>query len=376
MRKATAAAAVAVARLPASARFSAAMAAGVEEAKPWRLSASLVVLAPAGSVPSGAAALPPKGGDHASRRSGRDFDYRVCCVRRAAKSSFMPDTMVFPGGAVESADVDTARELFGVRGDNSLDAAVRCAAIREAFEESGVAVFKPTVLEKDAEALAQSRTGICNDASRLPALCRALGVLPDIDSLNYWCSFITPDMEHVKVRRGGFDTRFYVYCATGTEDVRQASADNSETVQLLWLTPDEALAAVFEGTLTMVPPQFYILTELAENCRSMESVADHASSAARALQRDHPIKPYLVPLTEEERSAFLRRQGEEDGNVFSLCFPGDEAHPVFPGPASARHRMLMVGQFGRRMKMELERRGEVSLPITPAMRDWYTLAKL
>ena len=37
----------------------------------------------------------------------------------------------------------------------------------------------------------------------------------------------------------------------------------------------------------------------------------------------------------------------------ALCYPGDEQHPVFPGPAAARHRMVMAGKFGSKMRYGL-----------------------
>lgn len=40
-----------------------------------------------------------------------------------------------------------------------------------------------------------------------------LQVEPAVDELLYWCSFITPDPEHDRLKKGGFDARFYVWCA-------------------------------------------------------------------------------------------------------------------------------------------------------------------
>lgn len=286
----------------------------------------------------------------------------------------MPDAMVFPGGAVDVADVQSGAELLGA-GDG---ATLRCAAVRETFEESGVNVFSAKFGFSESEH-SQWRGRLRKDASELRALCQEQGVKPAASVLHPWCRFITPDMEHNRLKRGGFDTHFFAFCADA-EDVQFAKADQQETVQLLWLTPDEALQAVFEGSITMVPPQWFILKELAEFCPTLVSVGQYSSSASRALQRDYPIKPYLVEMSVVEQEAFLTKQGIDPKmnkeNVFSLCYPGDESHPVYPGRNGARHRMLMVGTFGGRMKYHLERNGLMELPLQEVAKDWYTLAKL
>lgn len=335
--------------------------------KPWRLSASVVVLAPFHCVPDGP--LTDK------RVLDSQFDYRVCCVQRAAKASFMPETTVFPGGAVDANDVRSSRALLGTE---EPEAVIRCAAIREVFEESGVMLFKPTPTCGVTE-LASWRSHVHNDSSHFSHLCTSLGVAPDVGSLHYWCSFITPDVEHARMKKGGFDTRFFVCCASA-ESVRGAAADEEETVHLAWLTPGEALAAVHEGKITMVPPQWYILKELADSCPSLASISSYAGNATRALQRDYPIKPYPVALSPSEKSSRLRRCGKDDSakeRVFSLCYPGDEFHPVFPGPAGARHRMVMVGNMGGRLHYELERGGlSLSQPLKESAPGWHRLGEL
>ena len=80
------------------------------------------------------------------------------------------------------------------------------------------------------------------------------------------------------------------------------------------------------------PPQWYILQTLA-GCRSLAGLPAHVSSEHNRLQRDYPIQPYTAELEPADRAA---------GFEAALCFPGDDAHPVFPGPAGARHRMVMA----------------------------------
>mmetsp|Transcript_107691 Transcript_107691/g.291931 ORF Transcript_107691/g.291931 Transcript_107691/m.291931 type:complete len:131 (+) Transcript_107691:2-394(+) len=130
----------------------------------------------------------------------------------------------------------------------------------------------------------------------------------------------------------------------------------------------------------MVPPQWFILSELAECCPRMAGVAAYAASPERSLQRDHPIKPYPVALGEEERERLLKQGGtvptDSKQAAFALAMPGDEMHPVYPGGSGRRHRITVVGQLGRLASFELQRDGPFELPLREATQGWYTLAKL
>merc|ERR1739848_941872 len=134
--------------------------------------------------------------------------------------------MVFPGGAVDSEDRVNAIELTG---SQDLGAVLRCAAVREVFEESGVGIFEPA-LAFTPEDCASWRGRVRSDAGQLRALCGSCGVRPAVHSLHFWCSFITPDMEHMRLKKGGFDARFLVWCANERSALKGAVADLEETV--------------------------------------------------------------------------------------------------------------------------------------------------
>ena len=69
----------------------------------------------------------------------------------------------------------------------------------------------------------------------------------------------------------------------------------------------------------MAPPQWLIITELAEWCPTLASVQAHASSDAHALVRDFVIKPYPM------------RADPVDGcaEKMALTMPGDEQQVTF-----------------------------------------------
>jgi len=328
--------------------------------KPWRLSASVVVAAPESSVPKN---------DLSAGLVGHD--YKICLVRRAARSSFMPDVMVFPGGAVEAKDARNAGQLFGAE---DLEATLRCAAVREVFEESGIGIFEPVDRVHNA---VNWRQAVTADASKLPELCRAEGLKPAIRALKPWCSFVTPDFEHQRMKKGGFYTHFFVWVAPPGEQMSKALADGQETTSLVWLAPDEALAAQATGKIALAPPQWYIFKELAENCPRISGISSYAESSLRALQRDYPIKPFPGPIADNEAEAFRSRTAAKDANVLSLAYPGDETHNVFPGPAGARHRVLVAGSItSGTSQYELQKSENIPLPLQESSPGWHRLAKL
>ncbi|HTD32236.1 MAG TPA: hypothetical protein VK665_01145, partial [Candidatus Elarobacter sp.] len=70
---------------------------------------------------------------------GRDASegLEVFMVRRSARSVFLPDRYVFPGGRVDDSDRDeAARRLRGSAGE--VDPAYAMTAARETFEEVGL----------------------------------------------------------------------------------------------------------------------------------------------------------------------------------------------------------------------------------------------
>lgn len=125
----------------------------------WRESSSLLLIAKTNFVP-------PVSG------TATDFNYKLLSIKRSTKSKFMPDTHVFPGGNISSADKSTdwlqLYEKFGFQRDafarldykvnrppilqdyDSENAkeqlpqflSLRIGAIRETFEECGILICR------------------------------------------------------------------------------------------------------------------------------------------------------------------------------------------------------------------------------------------
>lgn len=171
----------------------------------------------------------------------------VLMIRRHAKSSFVPNAWVFPGGAV---DADDERE--------STLATMRVAAARELFEESGIWQGAPLPnLEVARRALLAGETTF--------AALAAVGPV-DFERLVWTSRWITP--AGVPKR---FDTWFFL--ARADEDA-EATVDDNEAVDVVWIRPADAI-----GRLEIVFPTqknleaiagFTSIDELLESRRGAE----------------------------------------------------------------------------------------------------------
>ena len=166
-----------------------------------------------------------------------DGGFRVLMGRRHSGHKFMPGKFVFPGGAVESADEkmaiagpldeQVAEKLLVHTRRRSQDyaRALALAAIRETFEETGLALGVT-----DCGAPPEPPDGVWSRFADT-------GVFPTLEGLDLLARAITPPG---RPRR--FDARFFVgdaqWIAHRGEGVIHAEA---ELTELVWVPLDEAL---------------------------------------------------------------------------------------------------------------------------------------
>jgi len=167
------------------------------------------------------------------RRPERDNDFRS-------------GACVFPGGVLDAADARCRRWCFGLDDatasrrlgldDGGLDYFI--AALRECFEEVGLlcvcaADGSAVELDAHAEALRDWRARLHRGQAQLADLCEQFDWRLDLRDIAYFSHWLTP-----VTRPKRFDTRFFVRLAPPAQ---QATPDLGEALELLWLTPDEAL---------------------------------------------------------------------------------------------------------------------------------------
>jgi 8-oxo-dGTP pyrophosphatase MutT (NUDIX family) len=186
--------------------------------------------------------------------------WRVLMGRRHGSMAFMANKTVFPGGRVDPCDyrlatggnyrADVAATLTRASRDTSHARALGLAAIREAFEETGILVGEASH-ERPRTRSAWSRF-------------IAHGVSPSLAPLEFIARAITPPN---RPRR--FDARFFM--ATASAIAKQLDATHSnELLTPCWLTFAEARA------LDLPSITRYVLGEA-------EARLQHGADAARPV---------------------------------------------------------------------------------------------
>jgi len=199
----------------------------------------------------------------------------VFMVVRHHQIDFASGALVFPGGKLAPGDTAGAvRSLCD--GEAELDDArlgLAVAAIREAFEESGILFAR----EASGEVISGRRlTSLAADRPRLDTGALTIGDFLTREGLRLACDMLQPYAHWITpaMMPKRFDTHFYL--AAAPKD-HAAMHDGSEGVESIWITPRAALEDAQKGTRTIIFPTRMNLEMLARST----SVAD-AMAAAHA----------------------------------------------------------------------------------------------
>ncbi|XP_064549136.1 acyl-coenzyme A diphosphatase NUDT19 [Drosophila montana] len=262
------------------------------------------------------------------------YDYNALLFTRHSKSSFMPDSSVFPGGVCEAVDSSPAwlkhfqrydinaaklQQLCPAaappnNADETLNSAVslRLTALRETFEEMGILLCRDRKTLTSTDGYAQFNEQfdrkhwqhvVHNDASKFLTLCEELDVLPDLWALHEWSAWRTPST--FKKR---FETAFFL-AALKTQP--QVMTEPNEVKDYAWRDPLDYLQAALQKKLWLPPPQYYELSRCL-NFQTLEELRQFAQKrASMGYVLTHPV---MYKCT--------------DGLVHLL--PGDDMYPENP----------------------------------------------
>ncbi len=172
----------------------------------------------------------------------------VLLMRRPERgdNDFRSGMCVFPGGVLDRNDADAHAHCLGLddriaSARLGLDAGgldYFIAAVRESFEEVGLlfaceADGRPIDVQAHETPLREWRGALHRGEATVAQMCRAQGWWLDLREMAYFAHWLTP-----VTRPKRFDTRFFVRVAPPAQ---HAQPDMGEALELLWLTPDEAL---------------------------------------------------------------------------------------------------------------------------------------
>lgn len=194
----------------------------------------------------------------------RDDPLEVLMLRRHEKSSFVPNAWVFPGGIAETLDAELS--------DGTPLGTMRVTGARETFEETGVWLGAPL---EDAE---HKRRRLLAGSLSFRQLLGEAKI--DFEKLVWTSRWITP----VGIPKR-FDTYFFL---TRVERDVVATAEQNEAVDVVWISPADALSRHREGRMQMVFPTLRNL-EAIEGWRTADSLIESRRGAEIT-----PIQPVLV----------------------------------------------------------------------------------
>ena len=222
-------------------------------------------------------------------------------VVRHHQIDFASGALVFPGGKVDAGDYDVRNYCDGADSANNNAVAMMVGAIREAFEECGILLAREKgssalvsgkrlgILERYRDPLNRSEVSLIEflEKEQLRLAC---------DTLQHFAHWITPEMLTKR-----FDTHFYLAVAPSDH---LAIHDGHESVDSVWITPDNALKGNADGTYTIIFPTRVNLEMLGES----PNVAD----ALRAATDRNIVS--ILPWSEKR----------DDGTY--ICIPQDAGY--------------------------------------------------
>ncbi len=225
--------------------------------------------------------------------------FEIFMLRRTAGASFAGGMYVFPGGRVDGDDhlhkYDAVREGPAPVQAPQLEAlgnewrGFYICGVRETFEEAGL------LLAYDAQGALLSfpdqashdrfdayRGPLHDGTLSLRTICEQEGLKLALDRIHFYNRFVTP-----LGRPRRFDTRFFIAEAPAGQVGRH---DDQETVDSVWISPDEALARNTAKEFNLMNVTRFQLEALAQH----RSAQDVLSAAARNTH--FPVSRPQVPV--------------------------------------------------------------------------------
>ena len=213
-----------------------------------------------------------------------DVGLEVFMVKRHHQIDFVAGALVFPGGRVDKGDSEAALRDHVDGGDEWTDGmrALGAAAIREAFEESGILLARDVatgelVSAERLERLEGFRKALEKREVGLVEMLKSEGLRLAYDRLVHFAHWITP--ANMPKR---FDTHFFLAESPLGHEGRH---DGRESVDSIWITPERAIND--RKKWNVIFPTKLNLMKLGES-----KTVDDALARARATKA-LPVTPWI-----------------------------------------------------------------------------------
>lgn len=246
-------------------------------------------------------------------RDGSD-GMEVFMVVRHHQIDFASGALVFPGGSLDPDDHAAALkpELFA--NPNTLDAAAlafRIGALRETFEECGILLARPKgsmalISAADAKRVEDKhRAALCESKIAFSEILSTEGLVLALDLLVPFAHWITPVAMSKR-----FDTLFFM--ARAPED-QLGAHDGHESVDSVWVTPQQALADTATGRFKLVFATERNLIKLGES-RTVDTALDAARKGKMIT-----VTPEIIPGEGKRRQLRIPLEAGYGGDVFDIA---------------------------------------------------------
>jgi len=228
----------------------------------------------------------------------------VFMVVRHHQIDFASGALVFPGGKVDPADFDpTLGDYLDGSADDPEMKAIQVASIREAFEECGVLLARDTGSEglisgDRLAALASYRDRLHKRDLTILEFLQVENLHLACDQLVHYAHWVTPIMMPKR-----FDTHFFLASAPSDH---LAIHDGHESVDSVWITPNQAIADAETGKRTVIFPTLRNIEKLGNY--------DSVATAIAATEGTTPVR--VLPWIEQR----------DDGNY--ICIPAEAGYEI------------------------------------------------
>ncbi|PFH54250.1 hypothetical protein AMATHDRAFT_72755 [Amanita thiersii Skay4041] len=241
--------------------------------------------------------------------------------------------------------------------DKKQDASLKVTAIRETFEEAGLLLASPINPALSGPSIPQSefdhaRRAIHSQSLFFQDFLESHKLKPDVDSMLPFTEWITPT--HAPRR---FHTQFFVaflqglpssgFSSGAREEYLPKPDGGQEVISARFLHPVDALREFHDKKISLMPPQYYILSTLASILTGHVNTVSQRETVA--MLSHGPFGRMVI----NPKRLFVE---DKEGRTI-LTYEGDETRG---GPKGSLHRAFVkVGKGGVTSEITLQRNFDI-----------------